>query len=51
MNTNMKKQYIQPATMYQSMSFISNICVGSVHGNALQFGGNVSESPTPIEPM
>lgn len=36
----MKKQYIQPSTMAQTMYFISSICVGSVHGNAgLQYGG------------
>ena len=47
MNTYMKKQYIQPATMYQSMNFISSICIGSVHGNALQYGGQDNS----IDPM
>ena len=41
----MKKQYIQPATMMQPMSFISNICVGSVHGEFDFGGGTDSESP------
>jgi hypothetical protein len=42
----MKKQYIQPATMMQPMGFISNICVGSVHGGDFDWGGGTdSESP------
>ena len=47
MNTNMKKQYIQPTTMYQSMNVISNVCLVSVQGNALQYGGQDNS----IDPM
>jgi len=36
----MKKQYIQPNTLFQPMCSLSTICVGSVKGNAnMSFGG------------
>ena len=46
-----KNLYIHPETMVQPMNFISNICVVSVHGGTLQYGGDASESATPIDPM
>lgn len=47
----MKKLYIHPETMVQPMNFINSVCVGSVHGGTLQYGGNAAESVTPIDPM
>lgn len=41
----MKKQYIQPATMMQPMGFVSNICVGSVHGDLKWGGGSDGSDP------
>ena len=33
------KKYIQPATQVQQTSFIHSICVGSVQGGPLRYGG------------
>ncbi|MBO4577720.1 MAG: hypothetical protein J5688_03310 [Paludibacteraceae bacterium] len=44
----MKKLYIQPVMIVQPMKVISNVCVGSVHGNSgVGFGG---ESDGSIDP-
>lgn len=38
--------------MIQSMNFIASVCVGSFHGDAgLQYGGDASQSETPVSPM
>ena len=48
----MKKLYIQPATMSQTMNFVGSICIGSFHGDAgLEYGGDAGQSSTPIDPM
>ena len=46
----MKKLYIQPATMIQTMNFINSVCVGSFHGDAdLDYGGeDTSGSVDPL---
>lgn len=51
--TSMKRSYIQPQTMHQTMCSISTICVGSVHGTSgIKFGGAIEDPATSdIKPM
>ena len=43
----MKKLYNQPQTTVQPMNFIHSICIGSVKGGTLQYGGQNNA----IDPM
>lgn len=36
----MRKQYIQPNTTIQQVLHTTQICVGSVRGGGLQYGGS-----------
>ena len=45
-----KKLYSQPQTTVQQMNIVHSICIGSVKGGTLQYGGQIA-NPAEFDPM